>query len=120
MNVSAVAQAPQNQQHPGMAGRGGNPGANGGPGGPRQQEQQAMPNAGPEPRELSPEELDATRSREIMTKAATGTILLLLKWFKVTREDDPLHWYGNLLTSGQMSSSSNTSRNSCWTITTSR
>lgn len=31
------------------------------------------------------EELDATRNREIESKAATGIILLLMKWLKISR-----------------------------------
>lgn len=36
--------------------------------------------------ELSPEELDATRTREITAKAVSGIMLLLLKWLKLSRE----------------------------------
>jgi uncharacterized protein DUF3402/N1221-like protein len=85
MNVSAVA-SQQAQQHQNMAGRGANPGVNGGPGGPARQQQEAPSASPPEPRELTPEEVDAARSREIMTKAATGAILLLLKWLKLSRK----------------------------------
>ncbi|KAM0335806.1 hypothetical protein ACHAQA_000856 [Verticillium albo-atrum] len=84
MNVSALSQ-PQAQQHPSMAGRGANAGVNGGPAQARQQQDPSAPGAGPpEPPEMSPEEVDATRSREITTKAATGTLLLLLKWLKLS------------------------------------
>lgn len=38
---------------------------------------------GPEP---SPEELDATRTREITAKAVSGIMLLLLKWLKLSRK----------------------------------
>ncbi len=31
------------------------------------------------------EELDAMRSQEVMDKAVTGILILLLKWFKVSR-----------------------------------
>jgi len=34
---------------------------------------------------LSPEDADAVRTREITAKAVTGILLLLLKWFKVSR-----------------------------------
>lgn len=36
--------------------------------------------------EMSLEDLDLARSREIEGKALTGVILLLLKWFKISRE----------------------------------
>ncbi|KAF3348226.1 hypothetical protein VD0002_g7817 [Verticillium dahliae] len=85
MNVSALSQPGPAQQHPSMAGRGANAGVNGGPGQARQQQDPSAPGAGaPEPPEMSPEEVDATRSREITTKAATGTLLLLLKWLKLS------------------------------------
>jgi len=35
------------------------------------------------------EDLEATRSREISGKAVSGTLLLLLKWFKLSRESVP-------------------------------
>lgn len=31
------------------------------------------------------EELDAMRTQEVLDKAVTGTLILLLKWFKVSR-----------------------------------
>lgn len=34
----------------------------------------------------TPEELDATRTREITAKAVSGIMLLLLKWLKLSRE----------------------------------
>lgn len=37
--------------------------------------------------ELTPEELDATRTREITAKAVSGIMLLLLKWLKLSRKD---------------------------------
>lgn len=36
--------------------------------------------------ELTPEELDATRTREITAKAVSGIMLLLLKWLKLSRK----------------------------------
>lgn len=36
--------------------------------------------------EPSPEELDAARTREITQKAVSAIMLLLLKWFKLSRE----------------------------------
>lgn len=41
--------------------------------------------AGPENVDMSLEDLDATRAREIESKALTGILLLLLKWFKISR-----------------------------------
>lgn len=32
------------------------------------------------------EELDALRTQEVLDKAVTGTIVLILKWFKVSRK----------------------------------
>jgi hypothetical protein len=34
------------------------------------------------------EELDAMRTQEVMDKAVTGTLMLILKWFKVSRKLD--------------------------------
>ncbi|KAF4978117.1 hypothetical protein FZEAL_5449 [Fusarium zealandicum] len=84
LNVTAiVAQQPQQQGPQGM-GRGNNPGMNGGPAGNRQQEMpgQNGPRA-PTP-ELSLEEIDAARTREITSKAMTGILILLLKWLRVS------------------------------------
>ncbi|KAK1594869.1 uncharacterized protein LY79DRAFT_512176 [Colletotrichum navitas] len=86
LNVTAVLSQPAAaQQHPSMAGRGAN-GMNGGPGPNRQQQSQdpsAQPGP-PEPPEMTPEEVDAARSREITTKAITAILLLLLKWLRVS------------------------------------
>lgn len=43
-----------------------------------------VPNA--DAHELSIEELDATRTREITAKAVSGIMLLLLKWLKLSRK----------------------------------
>lgn len=40
--------------------------------------------------EPSPEELDAARTREITQKAVSAIMLLLLKWFKLSRESSNL------------------------------
>lgn len=40
--------------------------------------------------ELSIDELDNLRLREITGKAVSGTLLLLLKWFKRSRKSKPL------------------------------
>lgn len=37
------------------------------------------------PEELETAMLDTTREKEILGKAITGTLLLLLKWFRVSR-----------------------------------
>ncbi|KAF5647724.1 hypothetical protein F25303_5129 [Fusarium sp. NRRL 25303] len=84
LNVTAiVAQQPQ-QAPPGM-GRGNNPGMNGGPSANRQQQElpgQSLPK--PPTPELSLEEVDAARTREITSKAMTGILILLLKWLRVS------------------------------------
>ncbi|ERS96544.1 HAM-2, protein required for hyphal anastomosis [Sporothrix schenckii 1099-18] len=80
MNVAVLmAQAPAGQQqHP----------AAGGPnnrGGGFQNQQPGGSNPGnTEPVELTPEEIDAARTREISAKAVSGILLLLLKWLKVS------------------------------------
>ncbi|KAL0944049.1 transmembrane hyphal anastomosis protein ham2 far11 [Colletotrichum truncatum] len=89
LNVTAVLSQPAAaQQHPSMAGRGANGMVNGGPGPNRQQQPQdpssAVSGGPPELPEMSPEEVDAARSREITTKAITGILLLLLKWLKIS------------------------------------
>lgn len=89
MNVTAVLSQPAaGQQHPSMAGRGANGMVNGGPGPHRPQQPQDPSSAAsggpPELPEMSPEEVDASRSREITTKAITGILLLLLKWLRVS------------------------------------
>lgn len=90
MNVTAVlAQPAASQQQQGMAGRGANGMVNGGPGPNRQQPKDpssAASGGPPELPEMSPEEVDAARSREITTKAITGILLLLLKWLRVSRK----------------------------------
>lgn len=39
--------------------------------------------------EMTIEELDSTRDREIKAKAVSGILLLLLKWFKRSRTSRP-------------------------------
>jgi hypothetical protein len=85
LNVTAIISQGPTQQHPGMPGRG-NP--NGGPGPNRPQD---GGNGSADTSEQSPEELDAARTREITSKAVTGIILLLLKWFKVSRTSNSAH-----------------------------
>ncbi|TEA17547.1 Factor arrest protein 11 [Colletotrichum sidae] len=88
VNVTVFMQSPAGQQHPSMPGRAANGAVNGGPGPNRQQQPQdpasAVPGGPPEIPQLSPEEVDAARSREVTTKAITGIILLLLKWLRVS------------------------------------
>lgn len=70
-------------------GRGNNPGMNGGPSGNRQQ--QEVPGQNPPKAstpELSLDEVDAARTREITSKAMTGILILLLKWLRVSRKFD--------------------------------
>ncbi|CAI4210252.1 unnamed protein product [Parascedosporium putredinis] len=79
VNITAViVQGPANQQHPGMANRGPNGHING-----VGQAQGPGSNGSPAPA-LSIEDIDAARTREITAKAATGILLLTLKWFKVS------------------------------------
>lgn len=42
------------------------------------------------------EELDAMRTQEVMDKAVTGTLMLILKWFKVSRK--PANLFGEIET----------------------
>ncbi|KAH6892122.1 hypothetical protein B0T10DRAFT_483065 [Thelonectria olida] len=81
VNVTAIVTQQPQQIPPGM-GRGSNPNINGNPMG----KPQDMPgqNGVRETAEPSPEEIDATRTREITAKAMTGILLLLLKWLKLS------------------------------------
>ncbi|RFU78822.1 required for hyphal anastomosis ham-2 [Trichoderma arundinaceum] len=82
VNVTAIVTQQQNQMA-GMTSRANNPGMNGGPGtqrgmdmgGQGQSEQEGEP---------TPEEIDATRTREITAKAMTAILLLLLKWLRLS------------------------------------
>jgi hypothetical protein len=53
------------------------------------QQVNGIPNQNDQPHENEPdvtiEELDAARRREITGKAVSGSLLLLLKWFKISR-----------------------------------
>ena len=81
LNVTAVmAQAQAAQQPPGMAGRGAMP--NGAPASGRPQDNSSSAVESPEQKS---EEVDTARTREIMAKAVTGILLLLLKWLKISR-----------------------------------
>jgi hypothetical protein len=67
-----------------MAGRGNSNGMNGGPNANRPQDGPGG-NGGADTAELSPEEVDASRTREITAKAVTGILILILKWLKLSR-----------------------------------
>jgi hypothetical protein len=87
-NVTAiVAQQPsaQQQQQPPMAGKTSN-GVNGGPASQQRSQDGSAPSSQPEQPELSPEEVDAARTREITAKAMTAILLLLLKWLRLSRK----------------------------------
>lgn len=83
-NVTAIIAQGVSQQHPGLANRGPNGHVNGQHGVNRQDGANGA-NSPPAP-EPSIEDIDASRTREITAKAATGIILLMLKWFKVSRK----------------------------------
>lgn len=55
------------------------------------------------------EELNALRSREITTKAVSGVLLILLKWFKLSREDFRVSFWSlqRFLTTAQTFSNTN-------------
>jgi hypothetical protein len=88
VNVTAIVsqQQPQQQGPSPMAGRGMNPGFNGGGAAAQRPQDGQGQNPQAEAPELSPEEVEAARSREITTKAMTGILLLLLKWLRVSRK----------------------------------
>ena len=61
--------------------------ANGAPVQSRQQDPANVPLPNSiDPSDLPIEEIEALRSREITAKAVSGIILILLKWFKVSRK----------------------------------
>jgi hypothetical protein len=87
-NVTALITQPMGQQQ-GLA-----PGfrsevnlrANAAQGQNRQQDPANIPLPNPiDPSELPIDEIEALRSREITAKAVSGILLILLKWFKVSR-----------------------------------
>ncbi|KAI1138841.1 N1221-domain-containing protein [Hypoxylon sp. FL0543] len=85
-NVTAcIALPPNSQQLTGMSGAN-QPRVNGGPATNRSQDSSmgASSSANHDGTEPSLEDLDATRCREIESKAATGIILLLMKWLKIS------------------------------------
>ncbi|KAJ6785299.1 hypothetical protein PWT90_01099 [Aphanocladium album] len=75
-NVAAIVSQQGPQMNQGMQGRNG-PGMNGGPNADNGR-------AGAEAPEMSPEEVDAARTREITTKAMSGILVLLLKWLRLS------------------------------------
>ena len=83
-NAMFMVQGPPNQQHPANNAR-----MNGPQGAGRAQADLARgpPNeiAGNAP-EVTLEEVDMARTREIVSKSVSGILLLLLKWLKVSRE----------------------------------
>lgn len=88
LNVTAIV-SQQPQQVPPAMGRGNNPGMNGGPAANRQQQEMPGQNPPKPPTpELTLEEVDAARTREITSKAMTGILILLLKWLRVSRKFD--------------------------------
>lgn len=48
-----------------------------------------LPTQTVDPAELPIDEVEAMRSREITAKAVSGILLILLKWFKVSRRCTP-------------------------------
>ncbi|KAI1103564.1 N1221-domain-containing protein [Jackrogersella minutella] len=85
-NVTACITLPANsQQQTGMQG-GSQPRVNGGLATNRSQDSSMAANGSftQDGTETSLEDLDATRCREIESKAATGIILLLMKWLKIS------------------------------------
>lgn len=85
-NVTALITQPHfSQPHPGSNFHA-NVRANG-PQGPRRQQEPAnmSNNITVETSQLSADDLEALRSREITSKAVSGILLMLLKWFKVSR-----------------------------------
>ncbi|KAI1498230.1 hypothetical protein F5X99DRAFT_412311 [Biscogniauxia marginata] len=85
--VTACIALPVNgQQHPGMTGGGNNSRAGNGPALNRSHDSSLgmTGSTNQDSIDQSLEELDAARAREIESKAATGIILLLLKWLKIS------------------------------------
>ncbi|KAI0166700.1 N1221-domain-containing protein [Hypoxylon sp. FL1284] len=86
LNVTACIAMPTNSQQQSAVGGVGQARASGGPAANRSQDN-SMGTQGPtnqDGSEPSLEELDTTRGREIESKAATGIILLLMKWLKIS------------------------------------
>lgn len=87
MNVTACIALPANSQPQSVNPGGNQPRVNGGPASNRSQDNSMGTNGSVnhDGTELSLEDLDAMRCREIESKAATGIIILLMKWLKISR-----------------------------------
>lgn len=85
VNVTAIVAQQPAQATQGVPGRGNNPAMNGGPMPNKPQDANGQ-NGAIESPEMSPEELDAARTREITAKAMTGILVLLLKWLRLSRK----------------------------------
>ncbi len=90
-NVTATITLSANgQQHPGLTGSATNTRINMNGGGPALNRSHdsslGMNGTATLDNDSSLEDLDAARGREIEAKAATGIILLLLKWLKLSRK----------------------------------
>ncbi|KAI1391038.1 N1221-domain-containing protein [Hypoxylon trugodes] len=85
-NVTACIALPANGQQQSMIASSNQPRVNGGPATNRSQDSSmgANSSANHDGSDPSQEDLDATRCREIESKAATGIILLLMKWLKIS------------------------------------
>lgn len=72
-----------------MINKGMGQGVNGG--GPSQQRSQdgSVPGSQTEQPELSLDDIDLIRTREITAKAMTAILLLLLKWLRLSRKNTP-------------------------------
>lgn len=87
-NVTALITQPHfNQPHPGSGFQLDANMRTNGPQGPRRQQDPTNLNnhIAAEPSQLTIDDLEALRSREITSKAVSGILLMLLKWFKVSR-----------------------------------
>ncbi|KAH7318633.1 protein required for hyphal anastomosis [Stachybotrys elegans] len=82
-NVTAIVGQQQGQMPPGMSARGSSANLNGGPGAQRGPDLAGQSQSTELP-EMSPEEVDAARTREITAKAMTGILLMLLKWLRLS------------------------------------
>lgn len=67
-----------------MAGKG--MAVNGGAASQQRSQDGSMPGSQQEQADISPEEIDQARTREITAKAMTAILLLLLKWLRLSRE----------------------------------
>lgn len=89
-NVTALITQPMGGQQNNIPGYRSDPNLRAGSAGqpPNRQQDPAsipLPNT-VDPSEIPVEEIEALRSREITAKAVSGILLVLLKWFKVSRK----------------------------------